>query len=86
MQSIPFQLEVTKGDDTPCTGLNFSSSLTMPAMPMPPNNPKVAARGDLYSGSLVFTMAGAWQATFTAETGNGQNIVLVFDIPRVLMK
>lgn len=67
------------------TAPTVTADLTMPAMPMPQNRPAVTAVGDRYTGEAIFTMAGAWRATFTIDGQTGR-ARLVFDIPRVLLK
>jgi len=86
MQSVPFTLTVKDTNGAPLVGLDVVCDLTMPAMPMPKNQPKVTATTANYTGEVVFTMAGAWQATFTARDATGSELRLVFDIPEVLLK
>jgi len=86
MKATPFTLSLKDDSGANLSGWGFTCDLTMPAMPMPQNRPKVTAHEQNYSGYVVFTMAGAWQATFTARDANQTKIQLVFDIPEVLLK
>lgn len=60
--------------------------LTMPAMPMPPNHPKVQRQGEAFSGEMIFTMAGAWQAEFSFPLPGGKVERFSFTIDQVLLK
>lgn len=60
--------------------------LTMPAMPMPPNHPKVQRQGGAFSGEMIFTMAGAWQAEFRFPFPDGKEERFSFTIDQVLLK
>jgi hypothetical protein len=61
-------------------------NLTMPAMPMPPNTPKVLRQGETFTGEFVFTMAGAWQAEFLSPLPGGSEERFTFTIDQVLLK
>lgn len=86
MQEIPFELRIVDAGGKAVTGLMITSDMSMPAMPMPPNNPPVLPHDDRYHGTVVFTMAGAWLATFTVTPAQGRPFPLAFDIPSVLLK
>lgn len=86
MQAIPFTLTLSDAEGTTLQGLTLRCDLTMPAMAMPPNQPKLMENSGNYSGTAIFTMAGAWQANFTGEDQAGQSLELTFDIPDVMMK
>jgi len=86
MQEIPFELVIRDPQGNTLQGLAITSDMTMPAMPMPPNKPRVLPQGDRYRGTVIFTMAGAWQATFTVTPQEGKTYPLAFDIPSVLLK
>jgi len=86
MRSIPFVLVVRNADGNHLKGLSFENSLTMPAMPMPPNHPETSETSYGYIGRAIFTMEGAWKATFTAISHEQPTMNLVFDIPQVLLK
>jgi len=86
MQEIPFELQVVDAAGKAMTGLAITSDMSMPAMPMPPNNPPVHPYDDRYRGTVVFTMAGAWLASFTVTPAQGKPFPLAFDIPSVLLK
>ena len=86
MQPTPFTLTIKDRTGGPVHGLSITSDMTMPAMAMPPNNPKVIAADQGYRGEMIFTMAGAWQAEFICRPAEGDSFSLVFDIPQVKMK
>ena len=86
MTEIPFAIELTDNSGMQITDAQLSISMDMPAMPMPPNNPQVSVSGEVYSGSVLFTMAGAWQAAFVCVDTKGNTFTLTFDIPKVMMK
>jgi len=87
MSAIPFRLELKGADGTAQGGATIRCDLTMPAMAMPENRPalKEVSPG-VYAGKAVFTMAGAWQATFSADRPDWGREILIFEIEQVLMK
>jgi hypothetical protein len=86
MTPTPFHLLLTNGSGSPITGAEVRCDLTMPAMPMPENRPKIREEDGFYWGEAVFTMAGAWQASFQVAMPDGRLEILIFDIDRVLLK
>lgn len=86
MTPTPFHLMLTDVTGAPITGVEVSCDLTMPAMPMPENRPRVHEKDGVYWGEAIFTMAGAWQATFSVRMPDGRLELLIFDIDRVLLK
>jgi len=87
MTPIPFRLELKKAGNTPFAGAKVRCDLTMPAMPMPENRPKVMeTEPGIYTGEAIFTMAGAWQAAFSVENPAGGKEILLFEIEKVLLK
>ena len=60
--------------------------LTMPFMPMPPNNPKVVWHDNTYRGTAIFTMAGAWQVNVEVNHPGSGTEKIIFDIEMVIMK
>ncbi len=86
MTETPFKIELTGPSDKVIKDAKFNLSLDMPAMPMPPNHPKVAWQGDAYHGVAVFTMAGAWQVFVNIQRPGYDQEQVVFDIEEVLMK
>lgn len=87
MTSIPFCLKLEKADGSPLAGASVQCDLTMPAMQMPENRPKVLEKGSgSYRGQAVFTMPGKWQAAFAVQLPEGGKEILLFDIERVLLK
>jgi len=87
MSAIPLRLELMGMDGTPQAGATIHCDLTMPAMAMPENRPAMReiAPG-IYAGEAVFTMAGAWQATFSVDRDDWGREILIFDIEQVRMK
>jgi len=86
MTRIPFELQLTDAAGTPLTGASVRCDLSMPAMTMPINRPAVTEKGGSYRGEAIFTMAGAWRATFEILLPNGESRTLSFDLDRVLLK
>ena len=86
MTETPFKIELTGPSDKVIEDARFNISLDMPAMPMPPNHPKVTWKGDAYHGVAVFTMAGAWQVFVNIQRPGYDQEQVVFDIEEVLMK
>ncbi|BCR03417.1 hypothetical protein DESUT3_04860 [Desulfuromonas versatilis] len=86
MTPVPFRLLLQDEAGQPLTGANLSCDLTMPAMPMPANRPAVSAAAEGYAGEAIFTMAGAWRASFAASWPEGRQESFVFDIEQVLLK
>jgi len=87
MSAIPMRLELMGVDGTPQAGAAIHCDLTMPAMAMPENRPALReiAPG-IYTGEAIFTMAGAWQATFSVDRDGWGREILIFDIEQVKMK
>lgn len=86
MTRIPFELQLTDAAGSPQTGASVRCDLSMPAMAMPINRPAVTEKGGSYRGEAIFTMAGAWRATFEILLPNGEAKTLTFDLDRVLLK
>ncbi|ALC17083.1 hypothetical protein DSOUD_2320 [Desulfuromonas soudanensis] len=86
MTQIPFELQLTDDAGSPLTGASVRCDLSMPAMAMPINRPAVTEKGGSYRGEAIFTMAGAWRATFEILLPNGEAKTLIFDMDRVLLK
>ncbi len=86
MTPVAFVLEVRDARGEPLTDCTVKCDLSMPAMPMPENRPSVKAEEGRYLGEAVFTMAGAWRASFELQLPGGQRKSLTFDLPRVLLK
>lgn len=86
MTPTPFHLVLTDEAGDPITGAEVRCDLTMPAMPMPENSPAVREEEGSYEGEAVFTMAGAWQASFRITMPDERVATLVFDLQRVLLK
>ena len=60
--------------------------LTMPAMKMPENHPKLTCTDHNCTGKAVFTMGGVWQSTCGLIMKDGSHTSIVFDIGMVKMK
>ncbi|WP_027716232.1 FixH family protein [Desulfuromonas sp. TF] len=86
MTPAPFHLMLIDGTGIPITGAEVRCDLTMPAMPMPENRPKIREKDGFYWGEAVFTMAGAWQAAFQVTMPDGRLEILIFDLDPVLLK
>ena len=83
MTEIPFNLAIK---DKQMHIESAACSLTMPAMKMPNNHPKLTCTNNNCSGKAVFTMARAWQSTFGLIFQDGSLSSIVFDIDMVKMK
>lgn len=86
MTPTAFALTFSKQGFHPSAIEKISCELIMPAMPMPPNHPKVELDQDRFRGEMVFTMAGQWKALFLVSLKNGRKETLSFDIEKVLLK
>jgi hypothetical protein len=66
-----------RGDQV--TGAEVGIAMTMPAMRMPPNQPRaVEQKAGKYSTPVVFTMAGAWEARVEVTTAQGETAQFTF--------
>jgi len=86
MTAMPFTLEVFDSSGARIAGADASCELSMPAMRMPENSPRIASVGDIYRGEAIFTMAGAWRMTCRIAPVSGPVTALTFDIPEVRLK
>lgn len=86
MTAIPMRLTLTDREGNRVIGTAVRCNLTMPAMRMPENSPVMTADGEGYRGEAIFTMAGAWRATFTVHLPPGEPDEISFDMARVLLK
>jgi len=86
MTPTPFTLTIDDGSGKAIGGANVSCRLTMPAMAMPENRPRVSWNGNLCRGVAIFTMAGAWRMSCRVVSSAGPETVLTFDIPEVRLK
>ena len=58
----------------PVTGAHVSVDLSMPSMPMPDNRTALRETAPgTYTGTVRFSMSGAWTATVTAAKGRAQS-------------
>lgn len=78
----PVQLSVTLSDagGQPVVDRAVSFDLSMPAMTMAPNRPRVtAAGGGVYEATTLLSMAGEWRLTVEiGGAGSPQTIPLTF--------
>lgn len=86
MKAAPFTLRTTPVLPVVPAVREILCNLTMPAMPMPANKPKVLRQGNIFTGTMVFTMAGAWQAEFSVPLPSGKVEHFVFVFDQVLLK
>lgn len=87
MTAIPFRLFVTDAAGQPLTGARVSCNLTMPAMAMPENRPKVVERDGAYAGEMVLTCTmGDYRVACVAENDQGLQRTMTFDIGRARLK
>ena len=83
MTEIPFTLEFNNKDILVHSAV---CDLTMPAMKMPDNHPKLTCTDHNCTGKAVFTMGGAWQSTCGLIMQDGSHTSIIFDIGMVKMK
>jgi hypothetical protein len=86
MTETPFTVELIGGTGKVLSDAAVSLRLSMPAMTMPPNNPKAPWLEDAYHGVAVFTMAGEWAAIMIIQRPGHDVIDLDFDLGTVKMK
>jgi hypothetical protein len=86
MTEIPFTIELTNNAGEMFKDAELVLDLTMPFMPMPPNNPKVVWKDNAYRGTAIFTMAGAWQVNVEVNRPGAETLKIIFDIEMVIMK
>lgn len=86
MTETPFSITLRDGAGQAVSDADLVISMDMPAMPMPPNNPKAMWQDDAYRGVAIFTMAGAWRITVDIKRPGQEQEQIVFDIEQVMMK
>ena len=86
MTEIPFTIELKNNAGEIIKDAELALDLTMPFMPMPPNNPKAVWRNNDYRGTAIFTMAGAWQVNIEVNRPGSETEKIIFDIEMVIMK
>lgn len=86
MTEIPFSMELHQTSGAVVKDAKLTLDLTMPAMPMPPNNPKAVWRDNAYRGTAIFTMAGAWQVNVEIHRPGLEAEKITFNIDMVVMK
>ncbi len=86
MTEIPFSIQLGESTGEVVKDAELALDLTMPAMPMPANNPKAVWQDNAYRGTAIFTMAGAWQVNVEIHRPGVDPEKIVFDIEMVVMK
>jgi hypothetical protein len=86
MTEIPLAIELKDNSGEIIKDANLALDMTMPFMPMPPNNPKAVWQDNAYRGTAIFTMAGAWQVSVEVDRSGVDSEKIVFDIEMVIMK
>ena len=86
MIEIPFTIELKSKAGEMIEDAELALDLTMPFMPMPPNNPKAVWKDNAYRGTAIFTMAGAWQVNVEVNHSESGTEKIIFDIEMVIMK
>ena len=86
MTEIPFTIELMNNAGEMIKDAELALDLTMPFMPMPPNNPKALWQDNAYRGTAIFTMAGAWQVNVEVNHSESGTEKIIFDIEMVIMK
>ena len=86
MTEIPFTIELMNNAGKMIKDAELALDLTMPFMPMPPNNPKAVWKDNAYRGAAIFTMAGAWQVNVEVNRTEAETEKIIFDIEMVIMK
>ena len=86
MTETPFTVKLIGGTGKVIADAKVSMKLVMPAMAMPPNNPKAPWRDNSYQGTAVFTMAGGWQAILLIQRPGHDLVDLIFNLGEVMMK
>jgi len=86
MTEIPFTIELKSKAGEMIEDAELALDLTMPFMPMPPNNPKAVWKDNAYRGTAIFTMAGAWQVNVEVNHSESGTEKIIFDIEMVIMK
>ena len=86
MTEIPFTIELMNNAGAIIKDAELALDLTMPFMPMPPNNPKAVWQDNAYRGKAIFTMAGAWQVNVVVNRPEAETEKIIFNIEMVIMK
>jgi hypothetical protein len=86
MTETPFTVNLTGSTGKVFSDAAVSLRLMMPAMAMPPNNPKALWQDDAYQGLAIFTMAGEWNAIMIIQRPGHDVIDLTFKLGQVQMK
>lgn len=86
LKPLPVKLTITDKHGNRVTGSEVACSLTMPAMAMPANTPKIQATDidGQYSSIFLLTMGGLWYVELTATYPSGNNEHVIIPIPGVV--
>lgn len=82
MSPVEMTLTLSDSNGNAVDGAQVSYDLTMPAMPMPPNQPEARGQGNgNYQTEATFTMQGEWQADVTVVVnGKTENFIFEFTV------
>lgn len=86
MTELPFRVLLTDPDGKSIDDAVIRLDLDMPAMPMPPNQPKALWHQDAYHGLAIFTMAGEWSAELQITRPGQMPETVGFNLGVVRMK
>lgn len=86
MSEVPFKIVLTDAGGAAITEATISLDLYMPAMPMPPNEPKAIWNNGAYHGLAIFTMAGEWGALMKIIRTGQEPVEVDFNLGVVRMK
>ena len=86
MTEVPFRIVLTDASGSAITEATVSLDLYMPAMPMPPNEPKALWNNGAYHGLAIFTMAGEWGALMKIGRSGQKSVEVDFNLGVVRMK
>lgn len=81
MTALPFRLIIRDETGRPVTGAQVGCELSMPAMVMPENRPKIVERDGAYAGEMILTCTmGDWRMACVATQADGQRRTISFDL------
>ena len=81
MTALPFRLIIRDETGRPVTGAQVGCELSMPAMVMPENRPKIVERDGAYAGEMILTCTmGDWRMACVATQADGQRRTMSFDL------
>jgi hypothetical protein len=81
MTALPFRLILHDEAGRPVTGAKVDCELSMPAMAMPENRPKIVERDGAYAGEMILTCTmGDWRMACVATQADGHRQTMSFDL------